>query len=97
MEFEDFLEPEIAVTAAVVAAIASPRARSTIRKGLVYGMAGVLSASEAITSFAQNVRHGVWQAGQAATHEVQDMVGQAKEMEKGTKTRSESEATTPQQ
>ncbi|GCE07396.1 hypothetical protein [Dictyobacter aurantiacus] len=55
MEPEDFVEPEIAVTAAVVAVIFSPRARKLIRQGLVYGTAGVLMAGDAINSFARSV------------------------------------------
>lgn len=55
MEFEDYLEPEIAVTAAIAAAIFSPRARKVIRKGLVYGTAGVLMANDALTSFTRSV------------------------------------------
>jgi len=65
MEFEDFAEPEIAVTAAVAAAIFSPRARQVMRKGLVYGMAGMLAAGDIVTSFTRSVGQGVQQAGQA--------------------------------
>jgi len=66
MEFEDFAEPEIAVTAAVAAAIFSPRARKVMRKGLVYGMAGMLAAGDIVTSFARSVGQGMQQAGQTA-------------------------------
>ena len=40
MELEDYLEPEIAVTAAVTAALVSPRGRHILRRGAVYGIAG---------------------------------------------------------
>lgn len=62
MEPGDFVEPEIAVTAAVTAAILSPRARKVMRKGLVYGMAGILVASDTVTSFAKSVGQGVQHA-----------------------------------
>lgn len=55
MDPEDYLEPEIAVTAAVTAALFSPRVRKFIRRGLVYGTAGVLMAGDTITSFARSV------------------------------------------
>ena len=64
MEFEDFVEPEIAITAAVAAAIFSPRARQVMRKGLVYGMAGILAAGDAAASFGQSVRQGMQHAGE---------------------------------
>ncbi|GLV60780.1 hypothetical protein KDH_75990 [Dictyobacter sp. S3.2.2.5] len=63
MEPADFVEPEIAVTAAITAAICSPRARKAMRKGLVYGIAGVLTAGDVVTSFARSMRQGVEQTG----------------------------------
>jgi hypothetical protein len=69
MALEDFAEPEVAVAAAVAAAVFSPRARNVMRKGLVYGLAGVLVASDTITSFARNVGRGVQQA---VTHEASE-------------------------
>ena len=63
MEPADFVEPEIAVTAAITAAICSPRARKVMRKGLVYGMAGILTAGDVVTTFARSIRQGAEQAG----------------------------------
>ncbi|GCE07394.1 hypothetical protein [Dictyobacter aurantiacus] len=63
MEPADFVEPEIAVTAAITAAICSPGARKAMRKGLVYGIAGVLTAGDVVTSFARSMRQGVEQTG----------------------------------
>jgi hypothetical protein len=50
MALEDYLEPEIALTAVVTAAIFSPTARNWIRRGLVYATAGLLIAGDALTS-----------------------------------------------
>lgn len=72
MEIEDFAEPEIAVTAAVAAAIFSPRARKVMRKGLVYGMAGVLAAGDVVTSFARSIGQGVQQAGESVSRSSQE-------------------------
>lgn len=72
MEFEDFVEPEIAVTAAVVAAIFSPRVRNAVRKGLVYGIAGVLTAGDTVTSFAKSVGQGVQQASEGRERSAQE-------------------------
>jgi hypothetical protein len=68
MEPEDFLEPEVAITAAVTAAIFSPRARRVVRRGAVYAMAGVLIAGDAIASFARSVGQGVRQAGASSAN-----------------------------
>jgi hypothetical protein len=59
MEFEDYLEPEVAVTAVVAAAVFSPRARKLVRQGAVYGTAGVLAAGEAVNSFFKGFGHGL--------------------------------------
>jgi hypothetical protein len=79
MAIEDYLEPEIAVTAVVVAAVFSPGARRLIRRGAVYGMAGVLIAGDAVTSVAKSFGRGVQQAGVAAAGAAQNAASQAKE------------------
>lgn len=89
MEPEDFLEPEVAVTAAVVAAVCSPRLRRFLRRGLVYGTAGALIAGDAITSFAKNVSEGAKQAGTSMAQATQEGVRQARE------TASTAQAETP--
>src|SRR5947199_3201207 len=78
MALEDYLEPEVAVTAVVTAAVFSPRARKMIRRGLVYGMAGALIAGDAIASFARNVGQGMQEAGTAAANAAQNTMNQAK-------------------
>ncbi len=69
MELEDYLEPEIAVTAAVTAALVSPRGRQILRRGAVYGIAGVLITGDAIASFARSVGQGFRQTGTPAPEE----------------------------
>lgn len=71
MEPGDFVEPEIAVTAAVTAALLSPRARKVMRKGLVYGMAGILTAGDTLASFAKGVGQGMQKAGVSLAGEEQ--------------------------
>lgn len=69
MDPESFVEPEIAVTAAITAVLFSPRARKVIRKGLVYGIAGILTVGETVTSFAKNVGQGMQQASMPTSAE----------------------------
>ncbi|MGH2478597.1 MAG: hypothetical protein ACRDHW_02935 [Ktedonobacteraceae bacterium] len=71
MEPGDFVEPEIAVTAAVTAALFSPRTRKLIRKGLIYGMAGILTAGNTLTGFAKSVGQGMQQASASMASEDQ--------------------------
>lgn len=64
MAVEDYLEPEVAVAVAITAAVASPRAREVMRKGAVYGIAGVLKAGDALGAFGRGVGRGAQQAMQ---------------------------------
>jgi hypothetical protein len=64
MEPEDFVSPEVGITAAVVAVVASPRVRKVVRRGAVLGLAGILTAGDAITAFARGVGQGVSQQTQ---------------------------------
>lgn len=65
MAVEDYLEPEVAVAVALTAAVASPRARQVMRKGAVYGIAGVLKAGDALGAFSRGVGRGAKQAMEA--------------------------------
>ncbi len=53
MDLDDFLEPEIAVAVAVTAAVATPGVRKVLRKGAVYGLAGLLMAGDKISELAK--------------------------------------------
>jgi hypothetical protein len=54
MAVKDYMESEVAVAVAVTAAVFSPRVRRVVRRGLVYGVAGVLKAGDALAAAAQN-------------------------------------------
>jgi hypothetical protein len=68
MDFEDLLEPEVAIGAAVAAAIFSPRVRGLLRKGAVYGLAGALVAGDAVTTAAKGVGTNMRQASDAVNN-----------------------------
>lgn len=63
MDPENFISPEVGITAAVVAAVASPPVRKVVRRGAVLGVAGVLMAGDAITSFARGLGQGASAVG----------------------------------
>lgn len=58
MDVEDFAEPEVGVAVAVTAVAASPKVRRLLRQSAVYGVAAVLSASEAATALFHRVKAG---------------------------------------
>jgi hypothetical protein len=55
MALDDYLEPEVAIAVAVTAAVASPPVRKVLRRGLVYGLAGLLVAGDKVTSAAREI------------------------------------------
>lgn len=62
MDMEDLVEPEVGVAVALTAVVASPKVRSYLRKGAVYGLAGLLMASDAVTSFTKSTVRGAREA-----------------------------------
>ncbi|HLJ97667.1 MAG TPA: hypothetical protein VKU02_31185 [Gemmataceae bacterium] len=67
MAVDDFLDPEVAIAVAVTAAVASPPVRKVLRRGLVYGLAGLLVAGDKITGAARQIAHSAEQAAAGAT------------------------------
>lgn len=66
MAVEDFMESEVAVAVAVTAAVLSPRVRGVLRRGLVYGVAGVLKAGDALSSAVQSAAAAAQEAPDAS-------------------------------
>lgn len=71
MAMDDFVEPEVAVAVAVTAAVCSPPVRRVLRRGLVYGLAGLLVAKDKITSAAQTVKQAAQNAAAPAGNSAQ--------------------------
>jgi hypothetical protein len=55
---------------AATAALFSPKVRGVLRQGAVYGLAGVLTAGDAIGSFVSGVSRGAQQAATSAASAV---------------------------
>jgi hypothetical protein len=80
MALDDYLEPEVVIAAAVVAAVASPTVRKWVRKGAVYGLAGLLTVGDRISGAAKNLAHSAQQvAGNRTQQGAQADGGQAGE------------------
>lgn len=58
MKLDKHLRPELAIAVAATAAVCSPQARKVLRRGVVYGVAGLLKAGDMISSFAGGVARG---------------------------------------
>lgn len=78
MNAKDYMKPEVGVAVAVTAALTSPRVRGILRRGAVYGMAGVLMASDAISSAARSTTRAAQKAAASAENASQSATGQAK-------------------
>ena len=53
MALDDFFESEVAIAAGVTAALFSPRVRNVVRRGAVLGLAGVMTAGDAVVGVAK--------------------------------------------
>lgn len=67
LDAEEFVTPQVGIVAAAVAVVASPQVRNVVRKGAVFGLAGVLMAGDAVTSFARGVGQGAQRVAQGAS------------------------------
>jgi hypothetical protein len=76
MALDDYVEPEVgvavALTAAVTAAVASPKVRKVLRRGAVYGLAGMLMAYDKVSAAARTTARGAREmaaSAEAAVHQ----------------------------
>src|SRR5947207_3262570 len=58
MGFDDFVNTETGFMTAATAAAVSPRARQLLRRGAVYGLAGVLRAGDVVAAAARGAVRG---------------------------------------
>jgi hypothetical protein len=75
MALDDYLDSEVVVAVAATAVALSPRARRVLRRGAVYGVAGVLKATDVATAAARGVARGA--SGEDATTDGRAETGQA--------------------
>ena len=68
MAVEDFLDGEVAIAVAATAAISSSRVRKVFRRGVVYGLAGVLRAGDALASTAREAGRAAGRPGVPDPH-----------------------------
>jgi hypothetical protein len=66
MALDDWLDSEVAVAVAATAAVLSPGFRRVLRRGAVYGVAGVLKATDVATAAARGIAQGASSAGDVA-------------------------------
>jgi hypothetical protein len=71
MEPDSYFDPEVAVTALVVTAVASPPVRRWLRRGIVYAVTQILRVTDRMSDVQDTVRRGA----RRATKSVQRMAG----------------------
>jgi hypothetical protein len=83
MALDDFMEGEVAIAAGLTAALFSPRVRGVLRRGAVMGLAGVMTAGDAVIGAAKSAagearaRTSTNGSGQAMTEAPAEPVGPA--------------------
>ena len=81
MAIEEYLESEVAVAVAATAVALSPRARRVLRRGVVYGLAGALTAGDAIASFGRTAARSAQDATVSAAPASEDAPPQSADMQ----------------
>ena len=61
MALDDFLDPEVGIAVAATALVASPPVRNVVRRGLVYGLATMMRAGDAVSTAARGVAESAQQ------------------------------------
>ena len=75
METGDFLDAEVGVSVAITAAVLSPSVRRVLRRGAIYGLAGLLMARDAAASFGRGMARGVQAASPSLSPTTEDGAG----------------------
>jgi hypothetical protein len=68
MALDDYMEPEVAIAVAVTAAVASPPVRKVMRKGAVYGLAGLLMLGDRLSAMSRTIVQTAQQTAASMTH-----------------------------
>lgn len=73
MALDDYMEPEVGIAVVLTAAVASPKVRRTLRKGAVYGLAGLMMAGDTLTRLARSAASGLKDAAGSAADKLEDV------------------------
>jgi hypothetical protein len=77
MGVDDFLDAEVGVAVALTAAVLQPSVRRVLRRGAVYGLAGLLITRDAVASFGRGVARGAQAVTSSAEQEIEDISADA--------------------
>jgi hypothetical protein len=66
MSLDDLLEPEVVIAVGITAALLSPPVRRVLRKGAVYGLAGMMIVGDKVAGMARGAAHGVQNLARSA-------------------------------
>lgn len=95
MALEDFVDPEVGIAVAATALVTSPQARRFMRRGLVYGLAGVFKLGDAISAGARGMTESAQQVATSTGDAVDSVTTEARSEARSRKrARPEAEETT---
>lgn len=73
MALDDFFDSEVGIAVAATAVAMSPRVRSVLRRGAVYGLAGLMRAGDTLGSAAKGVAGEAQQTMASAMSDAQSV------------------------
>jgi len=77
MALEDFVDPEVGIAVAATAVVLSPQVRNTLRRGAVFGLAGILRMGDAVSGAVRTVATQAQDAASATVDAAQDTAAEA--------------------
>lgn len=80
MDLDDLFDPKVGIAVAVTAAVTSKPVRQAIRRGAVYGVAGVLIAADRLNKLGQAVSQEAQKAAGSAAEAAQDVRERGQEL-----------------
>lgn len=92
MALDDFVNPEVGIAVAATALVTSPAARNVMRRGLVYGLAGVMRLGDAASSTARGMADNAQQVAASTGSAVQEAAAEARTGTRGRKAARDTES-----
>jgi hypothetical protein len=78
MALDDFFESEVLIAVLATAVVMSPKGRKLLRRGAVLGLAGALTAGDALSTFGRGVAKGAQETVNATAASVKETVDEGR-------------------
>lgn len=75
MDLDDVFDPKVAIAVALTAAVTSPPVRKAVRRGAVYGLAGLFMAGDRLSALTRSLAESAQEAASSAKQAAEEAAG----------------------